>query len=150
MGLWDGSGISWTIWKQSAPHSRQITAPMPHQLDFYRPDALPDSKPTVLKHWRQHYALCASSFSVKLATHVTYYFYVACLSELPVLCPEMATEGTLWFSNLLIPDTTLILPLCVCLLNLFLIEVRFFMLITSCYNLQIAPTLHGGPVKSRP
>jgi len=25
MGFWDGSGISWTIFKQSAPHSRQIT-----------------------------------------------------------------------------------------------------------------------------
>ena len=25
MGFWDGSGISWTICKQSAPRSRQIT-----------------------------------------------------------------------------------------------------------------------------
>jgi len=30
-GFWDGSGISWTICKQSAPRSRQITTPTPHQ-----------------------------------------------------------------------------------------------------------------------
>ena len=53
------------------------------------------------------------------------------LLELPVLCPEMAVEGALWFPNLLIPDTTLILPVSVCLLNLLLIEVRF---VCSCYN----------------
>jgi len=33
-GGWDGSGISWTICKQSAPHSRQITAPTPHHSIF--------------------------------------------------------------------------------------------------------------------
>jgi len=31
MGFWDGSGISWTIGKESAPRSRQITTPTPHQ-----------------------------------------------------------------------------------------------------------------------
>jgi len=30
----DGSGISWTICKQSAPHSRQITMPTPHHSVF--------------------------------------------------------------------------------------------------------------------
>jgi len=49
------------------------------------------------------------------------------LSGLPVLCPEMATEGTLWFSNLLLPDTTMILPLSMCLLNLVLLEVSFYL-----------------------
>jgi len=29
IGFGDGSGISWTICKQSAPHSRQITTPAP-------------------------------------------------------------------------------------------------------------------------
>ena len=29
MGFRDGCGISWTICKQSAPHSRQITTPTP-------------------------------------------------------------------------------------------------------------------------
>jgi len=27
MGFWDGSGVSWTICKQSAPRSRHITTP---------------------------------------------------------------------------------------------------------------------------
>jgi len=60
-----------------------------------------------------------------------------CLAELPVLCPEMATEGTLWFTNLLVPDT-LILPVSVCLLNLAIIEVSFHLSVTSLnyYNLQ--------------
>ena len=30
-GFWDGSGISWTICKQFAPRSRQITTSTPHQ-----------------------------------------------------------------------------------------------------------------------
>jgi len=30
MGFRDGSGISWTICKQSAPRFRQITTPTPH------------------------------------------------------------------------------------------------------------------------
>jgi len=29
-GVWDGSGIGWTICKQSAPRSGQITTPTPH------------------------------------------------------------------------------------------------------------------------
>jgi len=33
-GVWDGSGISWTICKQSAPRSRQITTPTPYHSDF--------------------------------------------------------------------------------------------------------------------
>ena len=46
------SGISWAICK-SAPRFRQITMPAPHHSFFYRPDALPDAKPTASKHWRQ-------------------------------------------------------------------------------------------------
>ena len=34
MGFWDSSGISWTICKQSAPRSRQITTPTPHRSIF--------------------------------------------------------------------------------------------------------------------
>jgi len=34
MGFGDGSGISWTIYKQSAPPSRQITTPAPHHSIF--------------------------------------------------------------------------------------------------------------------
>ena len=48
MGLGDGSGIGGTIYKQSAPRSRQITTPTPHHSIFsYRPDALHDAQTTV-------------------------------------------------------------------------------------------------------
>jgi len=33
-GFWDGSGISWTICKQFAPRSRQITTSTPHHSKF--------------------------------------------------------------------------------------------------------------------
>jgi len=46
----ESSGISWTICKQSAPHSRQITTPTPRHSTFYRPNVLPDAQPTVSKH----------------------------------------------------------------------------------------------------
>jgi len=32
--VWGGSGISWTMCKQSAPRSRQITTPTPHHWIF--------------------------------------------------------------------------------------------------------------------
>jgi len=48
-----GSGINWAICK-SAPRSRQVTTPAPHQSVFYRPDARPATQPTVSKHWRQN------------------------------------------------------------------------------------------------
>jgi len=34
MEFWDGSGINWTIRKQSAPHSRNITTPAPQHSIF--------------------------------------------------------------------------------------------------------------------
>jgi len=34
IGFWDGTGISWTICKQSAPRSRQITTPTPYHSIF--------------------------------------------------------------------------------------------------------------------
>jgi len=34
MGFGDGSGISWTIGKQSAPRCRQLTTPTPHRSIF--------------------------------------------------------------------------------------------------------------------
>jgi len=34
MGFWNGSSISWTICKQSAPRCRQITTPAPHYSMF--------------------------------------------------------------------------------------------------------------------
>jgi len=50
-GVWGCSGISWTICKQSANCSTQITTPVPHQSIIYRLDALPDAVPTASKHW---------------------------------------------------------------------------------------------------
>ena len=37
MGFGDGSDVSWTIRKQSAPRSRQITTPTPHHSIFTGP-----------------------------------------------------------------------------------------------------------------
>jgi len=34
-GFQDGSGISWTTCKQSAPHSRQTNTPTPHHSGFF-------------------------------------------------------------------------------------------------------------------
>ena len=51
-----GSGISGAICK-SAPCSRQITTPAPHQSVFYRLDALPATQPTASKDWR-HINIC--------------------------------------------------------------------------------------------
>ena len=48
-----GSGISWAICK-SAPRSRQITMPAPHDSVSYRPDALLAAQPTASKHWWQY------------------------------------------------------------------------------------------------
>ncbi|XP_064619435.1 cytochrome c oxidase assembly protein COX18, mitochondrial-like [Lineus longissimus] len=41
-----------------------------------------------------------------------------------VLCPDLATEGLLWFSNLTLPDTTFILPVVLGLLNFAIIEMN--------------------------
>jgi len=58
------------------------------------------------------------------------------LAELPVLCPEMANEGTLWFSNLLTPDTSLALPVAVCLLNIIIIQVCFIICMSAIFALS--------------
>jgi len=46
------SRIRWAICK-SALRPRQITMPVAHHWDFYRPDALPVAQPTAPKHWMQ-------------------------------------------------------------------------------------------------
>ena len=48
-----GSGISWVICK-SAPRSRHVTTPAPHDSVSYRPGALPAAQPTASKHWWQY------------------------------------------------------------------------------------------------
>jgi len=56
MGFWGGSGISWTICKQSAPRSRQITTPTPHhsifigRMLFLTPNQQCQSRPCSLQH----------------------------------------------------------------------------------------------------
>jgi len=45
--VWESSGISWTICKQSAPRWRDNHTNT-SSLNFYGPDALPDAQPTVL------------------------------------------------------------------------------------------------------
>ena len=49
------NGISWSICKQSAPCSIQITTPTPHHLNFFTDDALLDAQTTVSKHCRQYH-----------------------------------------------------------------------------------------------
>lgn len=39
-----------------------------------------------------------------------------------MLCPSLATEGALWFSNLAVPDASLLLPLTFGLVNLLNVE----------------------------
>jgi len=61
-----GSGINWAIYK-SAPLSRQTTMPAPH----HRPDALPATKPTVSKHWRQN----LPALPLYLKTHLNSFLF---------------------------------------------------------------------------
>ena len=62
------SGISWTICKQSARGSSQITTI--HLItQFLQADALLDAQPTVSKHWRQ--ALKAASVFNEISCHVS-------------------------------------------------------------------------------
>ena len=52
MAFWDGSGVSWTACKQSAPRSLHTdNHTNTSSFNFYRTDAIPDAQPTVSKHW---------------------------------------------------------------------------------------------------
>ncbi|KAK2178353.1 hypothetical protein NP493_546g02001 [Ridgeia piscesae] len=44
--------------------------------------------------------------------------------DLPVLRPDLATEGALWFNNLLLPDTTFILPVTLAVSSLLITEMH--------------------------
>ena len=56
-GFWDGRGISWTICKQSAPHSRQLTIPTPHhsiftgRMLFLAPNQQRQSTEGIVNYW---------------------------------------------------------------------------------------------------
>ena len=67
-------GISWTICKQSAPRSRQITTPTPHHSIFYRPDALPDAQPTVSKHCRQQIVQAHNHIIISKSALISFFF----------------------------------------------------------------------------
>jgi len=62
-GFWDGSGISWTICKQSAPRS----TPTPHHSVFT------GAQPTVSKHTRTHARTRAFNGPLSGTTRVSRY-----------------------------------------------------------------------------
>ena len=69
-GVLGCNGISWTICKQSAPHSRQITTPTPCHSIFYRLDALPGAQPTVSKHWKHKH----HKYKLEIVRYLTFLF----------------------------------------------------------------------------
>jgi len=50
VGVWDGSGISWTIRKKICTSLQTDNHTNTPSVGFYGPDALPDAQPTVSKH----------------------------------------------------------------------------------------------------
>ena len=83
MGFWDGSGISWTVCKQSAPRSRQITTPTPHhsiltgRMLFLTPSEQCQSTEgiTVELHWRLlcWQLSCSYQYAYKLIIVLIYF-----------------------------------------------------------------------------
>jgi len=65
-GFFDGSGISWTICKQSAPHSRQITTPTPHYSIFLQARR---------SSWRPTNSVKALKAFHPYNSHTYYYWY---------------------------------------------------------------------------
>ena len=91
-GFWDGSGISWTICKQSAPYCRQTTTPAPHhsiftgRMLFWRPA----NSVNVLK-------ACSVCFVLFKYTRY-YYYYSVCLLPVCVclsvsVCTQLSEIG---------------------------------------------------------
>ena len=52
---------------------------------------------------------------------------------MPVLNPEIASEGALWFSNMLLPDQFVVLPLCMFVCNMLLTEVSYCNIFISVF-----------------
>ena len=63
---------------------------------------------------------CSCSCSGTQYKYSLYYFFS---TDLPVLCPDMALEGTLWFGNFLLPDSYMILAVATMVMNLINLEV---------------------------
>ena len=59
------------------------------------------------------------------------------------MIPEFATEGMLWFPNLLVADTTMILPISLALFNLFNCEV--FTILTNMIIVNVLIQFSGPP-----
>ena len=102
-------GISWTICKQSAPHSRQITTPTPHHSIFYRLDALPDAQTTVSKHRRQQIVQAHNHIIIsKIALISFFQKLLQNLLQQPLLLqgypllPSIATSG--WHKEWICPQ----------------------------------------------
>ena len=91
-----GSGISWAICK-SAPHSRQITMPVPHHSAFYRPDALPAAQPTASKHWRDGIAVTCDENTLLGCFYRTDEGQLLCIDVL--LCVIVDRKTMLQLSN---------------------------------------------------
>jgi len=76
MSFGGGSGISWTIRKQSAPRSRQITTPTPHHSFYYRPDALPDAQPTASNNSEKYLTLLRNKqMTLSCSEYFEQYFF---------------------------------------------------------------------------
>ena len=72
MGFGDGSGVNWTICKQFAPCSRQITTPTPHHsISTGRMIFLAPNQPTASKH-RRHAMACNTALKILSQPQSTY------------------------------------------------------------------------------
>ena len=56
---------------------------------------------------------------------ILYAFFFLFPTASTVLTPSLKTEGMLWFSDLTLVDSTLILPILLGVTNLLIIEVRY-------------------------
>ena len=68
-------------------------------LNFYRPDALPDAQPTVLKHWRHMHACMTWLFSIQFLSPVSYCLVIKCC-VCTVSKSSLAERFSAEFSNL--------------------------------------------------
>jgi len=73
-GVFGSSGIGWTICKQSALCSTQITTPTPHHSD-----ALPDAQLTVSKHCRPELRKYKNEIHFARHNCCNYYYRYTCL-----------------------------------------------------------------------
>ena len=96
MGFWDGSGISWTICKQSAPRSRQITTLTPHhsistgQMLFMTPNQQCQSIEGELDEAAVKRVLTSLGVGVEVCSCTVVVVVVGCLTPPPA--PQWASS----------------------------------------------------------